>query len=216
MAGEWLFGSDAKFVIVKNAIPINDFIFDKAMRQKIRDEYDWSDKIVLGHVGRFDYQKNQEFLIELLQRLLKKKSTYRLVFVGGGDDMEHIKALAEQKGVQKQCYFMGSRPDVNKFYNAFDIFLLPSRFEGLGIVAIEAQVNGLPSVVSLGVPEEAVLCKNVLRLSLEKICEWEKAVLEIDLKRKKENPAEVEKAGYSIQKEVAWLEEFYLSRGSIK
>ena len=216
MAGEWLFGSDAKFVIVKNAIPINDFIFDKAMRQKIRDEYDWSDKIVLGHVGRFDYQKNQEFLIELLQRLLKKKSKYRLVFVGGGDDMEHIKALAEQKGVQKQCYFMGSRPDVNKFYNAFDIFLLPSRFEGLGIVAIEAQVNGLPSVVSLGVPEEAVLCKNVLRLSLEKICEWEKAVLEIDLKRKKENPAEVEKAGYSIQKEVAWLEEFYLSRGSIK
>ena len=94
--------------------------------------------------------------------------------------------------------------------------MLPSRFEGLGIVAIEAQVNGLPSVVSLGVPEEAVLCKNVLRLSLEKICEWEKAVLEIDLKRKKENPAEVEKAGYSIQKEVAWLEEFYLSRGSIK
>lgn len=215
IAGEWLFGSDAKFVIVKNAIQIDEFVFDNTIRQKIREEYGWNDKIILGHVGRFDYQKNQEFLVELLQRLLGENSEYRLVFVGGGD-MENIKALAQQKGILEQCYFMGSRSDVNKFYNAFDIFLLPSRFEGLGIVAIEAQVNGLPSVVSLGVPEEAVLCMNVLRLDLAKIQKWEKAVLEIDLKRKKENVATVEKAGYSIREEVAWLEKFYLSRGSAK
>lgn len=216
MAGEWLFGSDAKFFIVKNAIPINKFTFDTGTRQKIRSELGWNNKIVLGHVGRFDYQKNQEFLIELLQRLLKTNSAYRLAFIGGGDDMENIKALAEQKGVQEQCYFMGSRSDVNRFYNAFDMFLLPSRFEGLGIVAIEAQVNGLPSVVSLGVPEEAVLCDNVLRLDLKNVQAWEKGILESDLERKKENARIVEKAGYSIKKEAVWLEEFYLSRGSVK
>lgn len=213
MAGEWLFGRDAKFFVVKNALPINKFKFDYSMRREIRNEHGWNDKIILGHVGRFDYQKNQEFLIELLQRLLNASSDYRLVFIGAGDDMENIKVLAEQKGVLEKCYFMGSRSDVNNYYNAFDIFLLPSRFEGLGIVAIEAQVNGLPSVVSNGVPEEAVLCENVIRLDLAKIQEWEKTVLNINLERNEANAIAVERAGYSIEKEAAWIEDFYISRG---
>lgn len=216
MAGEWLFGSNSKFVIIKNAIQIDKFKFDIKTRNEIRDKYGWKDKIVLGHVGRFDYQKNQEFLIELLQKLKAINSMYCLAFIGDGTEMQNIRTLAEQKGVQQQCYFMGSRADANEFYNAFDIFLLPSRFEGLGIVAVEAQVNGLSSIVSGGVPEEAILCPNVIRINLEDTEEWKKSVLSCKLVRKEENAKVVEEAGYSIEKAATLLENFYLLRGNTK
>ena len=213
MAGEWLFGTNSKFNIVKNAIDINKFQFNADMRNEIRKQLGFTNEIVIGHVGRFDYQKNQEFLVELLEKLIAKNPSYRLVFVGSGDDVETIKELANSKQVIKYCRFLGSRADVNRIYNAFDIFALPSRFEGLGIVAIEAQVNGLPCILSSEVPEETAICNNILRLDLRDMDAWEKAINSISVQRHIENLEAVKQAGYSIEREVRWLEEFYLHKG---
>ena len=162
-AGEWLFGRDAEFKVLYNAIELERFAFDAHVRLCLREQLGIpSDAFVVGNVGRLTFQKNQAFLVDEFARM-KGAGDSRLLLVGEGPDMEMLAEKSRALGVADRVHMLGRRQDVDRLYSAMDAFCLPSNYEGLGIVAIEAQVSGVPTLVSTEVPEEAVL-SNVVRV----------------------------------------------------
>lgn len=166
-AGRWLFGENA-FQVIPNAIECDRFRFSEKLRKRMRKEIGFCDEnIVIGHVGRFDTQKNQGFLIDVFEKLYQKNPNVRLMLIGDGWMKKSIEVSVREKKLQDVVSFMGSQKDVNNYYNAMDLFVLPSLFEGLGIVLLEAQINGLPAFASDVVPEEVVISDNVKFLPLD-------------------------------------------------
>lgn len=161
-SARWLFGDQTvdqgKVKIIRNAIELDRFAFDEEARTRLRKEIEASDDIrVIGQVGRFSAQKNQLFSLDVLAELVKKNPRVLLVFLGVGDDMDKVKAKAHDLGLSDHVRFLGMRSNVNEWYSAFDVLLFPSLYEGLPLTAVEAQVSGLPLVVSDKVPKEADL-----------------------------------------------------------
>ncbi len=177
-----------EYRVIKNAFEIEKFAHDYQVRKQIRAGFNIDEKcVVIGHVGRFQYQKNQKFLIEIYNEYYKINPNSRLLLVGQGEDFDKIKELVRTKKLDKNVIFTGARNDVEKLVQAMDIFVLPSRFEGLGIVLIEAQTAGLPCVTSKDVvPLDANVTGNVEFVGLNQdISDWIKAIekqnkLEID------------------------------------
>lgn len=211
-AGKWLFGNDSEFRILNNAIEVDRFTFEVEKRENIRKQFGWEDKFVIGHVGRFDYQKNQEFLITILPEILLKRPNIQMVFIGTGEDIGKIKALAKKTEVLNICTFLENRADVADLYNAFDIFVLPSRFEGLAVVAIEAQTNGLTCLFSDNITEEVVICDNVHMLSLNHRKKWIDFLVHYQGERNINNINKIKEAGYSIQEKAKELELYYVEK----
>ena len=143
------------------------FQFDSAVRKNARHELSLDGKYVLGHVGRLCYQKNQEFLLDVFARVVKQRPDTILLLVGEGEDRPILEEKAQRLGVADKVCFYGFCADVSKLYQAMDIFVFPSRFEGLGIAAVEAQAVGLPVVCSMDVPNEARITDHVTALKLE-------------------------------------------------
>ena len=207
--------NETRFVL-KNAIDSEKFSFSNEKRALWRKNLGASDStFVLGNVARFTYQKNHEHLLRVFAEVLKDKEDGLLILVGVGSKEQETKELARKLGVENKVLFMGSRGDVNDIVNAFDIFVMPSRYEGLGIVLIEAQANGLPCVISADViPDEAdVQAGLVTRVSLQQtVREWAEACIKCCKRMEPESAkAAVEKAGYDIKKVAKWLEDFYIS-----
>lgn len=179
-AGKWLFGRDANFTVIPNAIELEKFHFDPVIRQETRKELGVADDMFLiGHVGRFMPQKNQAFLVDVLAELLKQEPNTMLAFVGDGPDRSDVQQHAQELGISDHILFLGQRTDVNHLYQAFDVFCLPSRYEGLGMVAIEAQVAGCPCVLSDQVPHEADISEKTSFISLENRSSWTLTLLNI-------------------------------------
>ncbi len=152
-AGKYLF-KDKPFQVLKNAIDSQNFIADVDTRNAIRKELGLKDKFVVGHVGRLHPQKNHDFLIDVFAEIKKEKPDAELILVGTGPLEEKVKSKVVEKGLSDCVHFLGNRKDMNRIYQAMDVFVFPSFFEGLGIVAIEAQAAGVPIVCSEGLPPE--------------------------------------------------------------
>lgn len=140
--------------IVRNAIPLKRFAFDPAARERVRRELALQNRFALCQAGRFDYQKNQEFLMDLLPELVRRRPETVLVFAGDGPGREQLAERAASAGLAEHVRFPGFYQDIPALFSGCDGFALPSRFEGLGIVLIEAQKNGLPCVASDPVPRD--------------------------------------------------------------
>ena len=154
-AGEWLFGEGSSFDLVFNAIDLSDFSFNPTVRSEVRAELGFDEShLLIGHVGRFAAQKNHSFLIEAFSKFCLSNDNAILLLIGLGPDMDSVKKLASELGILDRVIFLGQRCDISRFYNAFDIFVLPSLYEGLGLVAIEAQAAGLPCILSDTVTRE--------------------------------------------------------------
>ena len=209
-AGTWMFRRDYR--IVKNAIDLEKFRFQKNERNKVRQELRISEsQIVIGQVGRLESAKNALFSVKILKELLQYGKNMLLLFVGTGSRKTEILHLAHELGVEKQIRFLGVRQDVNLLLNSFDLFLLPSFFEGLSISLIEAQANGLPSFCSTGIPREAIVAENVRQLSLKTgPKEWARQILHEPLVRS-DSIETLRSAGYDIQNEAMNLQRLYLS-----
>lgn len=213
-AGEFLFGKNfsrsPKKLIVRNGIECTDYIFDLEKRKRKRREFGIKDsEIVLGHIGRMAPQKNPLFLINILNELVKIDSNYRLMMVGNGPMESEIKKMVDSLGLKDKVYFAGVRSDVPELINAFDIFLFPSLYEGLGIVAVEAQANGLNCLVSDVIPREVDLT-GIRRLSLEAgPLEWAKEITHMSTTRCVDNYRKVVDAGYDIQSAANYLLDYY-------
>lgn len=214
-AGRWLFGDKeydtGNVYILNNAIDLDNFKYDEKMRKKKRKELNIDDEtVVIGHVGRFVEQKNHKFLIDIFNEFHKKNNNSILLLVGQGPLMEKIKEKVESLGLRYSVYFLGQREDVNELYQAFDVFLFPSLYEGLGMVLIEAQVSGLPCFASTEVPSIAKITDNVEFINLDEnsACWAEKIINLKEIIRDKNGKIT---DSYDIKKEAKRLEAKYLS-----
>lgn len=146
-----------RFKIINNAIEAEKYYRNDEIRHKIRRQLNITDDyIVVGHVGRFQYQKNHELVIDIFKQFYEKHCNSRLILVGQGVEEERIRHKVQELNLENAVIFMGARNDVNEIMQAMDIFVLPSRFEGLGIVLIEAQAAGLPCVTTKNVVPDIV------------------------------------------------------------
>lgn len=169
-AGKWVYLK--KFKVIPNAFDVNKFIFNKSTREMIRKDYNLSDEIVIGHTGRFNYIKNHEFIVEFVKKLIDNGHNIKCMFVGDGPDYNDIKNKVEGSKYNKNFIFVGETLDVYKYYNAMDLFVFPSKFEGLGISLLEAQLNGLPCIASVHVPRVAAITDNVEFLEINSTDCW--------------------------------------------
>ncbi len=154
-AGEWLFGKAAHFEVVYNAIDLDRFCFNAEARAQARADLGLvGNQFAIGHVGRFTAQKNHAFLIDVFAEVAKRRDDAVLLLVGTGEAGASVKALVDERGLTDRVKFLGQRSDVNRLYQAFDAFVLPSLYEGLCLVGVEAQVAGLPCLFSDAITRE--------------------------------------------------------------
>lgn len=165
-AGKALFGN-SHYEIIENGISINKFKFDNKVRQVVREKNGIKfDEIVIGHIGRFVPVKNHKFLVDIFNECLKVNENMKLLLVGDGEEKEKISSYVKDLNIEKKVIFIGSVPDSSIYYNAMDVFVFPSLFEGLPYALVEAQVNGLNIITSDRVSKDAKLIDNVTFLSL--------------------------------------------------
>ena len=215
LASEWLFGIDnvAKTIIMNNAIEPNKFSFDNQKAERMKNELGVAGKLVIGHVGRFNVQKNHVFLIKIFSEIKKKCNSAVLILVGQGDLEQNIVRKVENLGLQDSVVFLGLRTDVNEVMQAFDVFLFPSLYEGLPVTMIEAQASGLKNVVADTISKEADITGNVVFISLKETAQyWAEKVLKYKEGYSRRNMNdEIGRSGYDIKEKAKWLERFYLN-----
>ena len=169
-AGYWMFSERIRkgshYQIVHNAIHVPDYAYNPYVREQVREELGLHGKLVIGHIGKYCYAKNNFFLLDIMEELLKTKKNAVLLAVGEGEDWESVKEQAQQRGLSDSIMFLGIREDVPRLLQAMDFFVLPSRFEGQPIVAIEAQAAGLYTIVSDTITPEVVITTNCSQLSI--------------------------------------------------
>lgn len=213
-AGQWLFGENAmkRVRVVHNAVDIEKFSFQQSERDEIRRELGIENNFVIGHIGRFVFQKNHEFLIDFFAKVYKMRPNAVLLLIGDGPLEDSIKQKVHTLHLDESVRFLGIRHDVEKYYNAFDVFVLPSHYEGLPVVGVEAQTSGLPCVFSdaMTIDTKILDSTRMLRLSLSTE-DWAKCILAQDPPTDRKAAADVvRKRGFDISVEAAKLQEFYL------
>lgn len=214
-AGRWLFGNKTfdkgKVFILNNAIDLDKFKYDENVRKEMRKELNISDDtLVIGHIGRFVEQKNHRFLIDIFNELHKQNDNSILLLIGQGPLMEEIKQKVNSLNLTDSVKFLGQRNDVNKLYQAMDVFIFPSLYEGLGMVLIEAQASGLPCIASTEVPIIAKVLNNTEFIELEEpINIWISKINEIINCNRKIDLEIVRNLGYDIKIESKKLENEY-------
>ena len=213
-AGEWMFGGQS-FQILYNAINTAEYAYSEDIAKKIRRELGFeSNDIVIGHVGRFNSQKNHDFLIDIFEECVKLNSNVKLLLIGDGDGKQKIQEKVSKLEIQERVIFAGVRSDVSKLLQAMDIFVFPSLYEGLPVTMIEAQASGLPCVISDQVPKECIVtCGLVSSKSLNELpIQWAEHILQPMPKTRENHIKEIKKAGYDIVDAAERLETFYLQR----
>lgn len=211
-AGKWMFGT-SKFLIINNGINIREFTFSQQQRNVVRRENHLENTVVIGHVGRFNKQKNQAFIIKVFQEFLKLHPKSKLLFIGAGEDKPQIEDMVKQSSLENKVEFCGARNDVNKLYQAMDLFILPSFFEGLPVVLVEAQASSLPCLVSDSVTREVEVTDRIEFLSLkEDASVWANKLNELLVKfnNRKDEILAIRKHGYDIHDVSKKLEKLYI------
>lgn len=208
-AGEFLFkGKDV--TVIPNAIEVDRFLFNREMRKNKREELGLKDEFVLGHVGRLSYQKNHKFLIEIFSEVHKKNKNTVLLLIGVGEKEQEIKEQIRTLGLDNAVRFLGSRSDVNELYQAMDVFVMPSFFEGIPVTGVEAQFAELPCIFSTKVPKEVSFTDKCKFLTLEEsIDRWAEVILSINTNVRIENNMTVKNSWYNIKNAKSILVEYY-------
>ena len=165
-AGKHLFGN-CEFKVIPNAIDAEEFYYSDSIRKQKKKELSLNSEFVVGHVGRFTQQKNHKFLIETFDELLNIEPNSTLLLVGVGEKEEEVRKQIHKLGIDEKVRFLGNRSDVNELYQAMDVFVMPSFFEGIPVVGVEAQFADLPCVFSDKVPQEVQFNKKCEFLSLK-------------------------------------------------
>ena len=210
-AGDWMF-SGASYQIINNAIDAAAYTYDPAKRADVRQQLGLGDELVVGHVGRFNPQKNHPFLLEIFAALLKKEPNAVLLLVGGGEEMPKMQAKAQALVIAGRVRFLGVRSDVSELMQAMDVFVFPSLYEGLPVTMVEAQAAGLPCIISDKVPPECILTDGlvgIMPLSAAPDA-WVEKILEKRDTPRTDRRDEITARGFDITTEAVKLQEFYL------
>ena len=212
-AGIWLYGKKSNFEIVCNGINSLKYKYNNEIKERKKKELDiLEDKIVIGHIGTFREVKNHNFLIDIFFELHKKNKNYKLILVGDGDLKKKIKDKVDKLSLSKEVIFLGIRNDVNELLQIFDIFLLPSLYEGLPVSLVEAQATGLKCFISANITKEIDFGLDLIEfINLNKSAlEWAN-IIEENRNYKRESKLEfIQKKGYDIKKTSEELIKIYL------
>lgn len=199
-----------KVQIVKNGIDTARFVYNQDIRQKIRTDMNLDNKFVIGNIGRFMPQKNHTFMIDVFKEVKKQCNNAVLMLIGQGELENQIREKVKELDLEDSVLFLGQRKDVSDLYQAMDVFFLPSLYEGLGIVNIEAQTSGLICVTSDTIPEEANVTNTMIRISLNQpISVWVDALLKAVNNERIDNEEQVKKFGYDIKIVASNLADLY-------
>ena len=203
-AAEFMFGKNCakrgRAKIIKNAITVDDFIFDQERREKIRKEFNINKEFVVGHVGRFNNQKNHTFLIDIFDEIVKNHENSVLILVGKGELEKDIKDKIMSLGLNNKVIFTGVRSDIPDIMMAMDVYVFPSFFEGMPNTVIEAQATGLHCIISDTITKEAKITSLVEYLPLKNDSElWATKALEYVYQNGRRNMKDAfESEGYDI------------------
>lgn len=211
-AGRWMFGNKAfdsgRVFVLKNATDFSRFRPTYEKTEALKKKLGLKDKFVVGHIGRFTYAKNHNFLLDVFSKISAKRENAILLLVGDGELHQAIIDGIKEKGLDGKVVFAGQVSNPELYYSLADVIVIPSIFEGLSLATIESQIAGVPSVVSDAIPEEAVISNGVRRLKLTDRS-WADVAVEIaDMKvfldeRSRE---------YDIRYAVKKLENWYLKK----
>lgn len=215
-AGEWLFGKGMDFKVIPNAIDLDEFRFDQGRRANARAALSLADgQLAVGHIGRFSPQKNQSFLIRAFAEVVRARPDARLFLVGEGRQRCECEDLAASICPEGSVVFLGQRSDVADLYCAFDVFCLPSEFEGLGMVAVEAEATGCPCILSDAVPEDADPAGTAVFMSRGDADGWAKAIVAIEVGSHRDSLRSVFQ-NFDIAASSSRLVEWYAALGASK
>lgn len=217
-SARWMFGDRAvemgEVTIFNNAVDVERFRFDKTARADIRRELDLGDSFVLLHVGRFVKTKNHAFILEVFRELLSVSPDSYLVFVGDGELADETKNKAEELGVLPRVRFCGIVPDAERYYSAADAFILPSFYEGLPVVAVEAQASGLDLYLSDNVTSECAVTDRVSFLSLSQSAEeWARAIAKSGAHDRLKDNEVMKNSHFNIKISAGDMRDYYLRIG---
>ena len=204
LAAEYMFGkrqqSRKPAVIIPNAIRADRYYFNENTRTEYRGKLGLDDRFVICHVGRMTEQKNPFRLIDIFGELYRLEPKAELLYIGTGELEEQVKAYIKDQPCADRIRLLGVRQDVSELMQASDVFLLPSLYEGLPIVAIEAQASGLPVVLSSNITSETDITGDLCFLDLEKSSrEWAEAILKYKNFSREDSREAVRKAGYDLE-----------------
>lgn len=223
LAGRWLFGNKTydkgKVYLLNNAIDLDKFKYDEKIRKEKRKELNIKDDtLVIGHIGRFMEQKNHRFLIDIFNEIHKQNKNSILLLAGQGPLMEEMKEKVNSLNLNNSVKFLGQRKDANELYQAMDIFCLPSLYEGLPVVGVEAQAAGLLCILSDDMTKETKVLDSTTFMSLNnKDKEWADKIIELSKAyERKDTKKEISKNGFNIKDEAVKLENKYIELYKIK
>ena len=213
-SGYTLFGKSVQrkpWYVINNAFTVEDFKFDQIKREQIREKMHWTNKYIIGHIGRFSPQKNHELIIRSFNKVSKTYKGARLVLIGDGAEKVKVKKLIGKLGLEEKVDFLGIRNDVSDLLQGMDLFVFPSRFEGLGIAAVEAQISGVPCLVSDRLPQEAIISNcQILSIDHDAVNYWCKAMVKTRSTPRILNGVELAKKGnFDITEEADKIKKIY-------
>ncbi len=215
LAGNWMYGKEkmknGDITIIRNAIDLEAYAFSKGIRAKYRQELGIAtDDFVIGHVGRFMFQKNHTFLVEIFREVKSIQHNAVLLLIGDGELRGKIEKQVQEYGLTDSVKFLGLRNDVQGLYNAMDVFVLPSWYEGLPVVSVEAQANGLRSIFSTNVTAESGLTRSSEFICLEDgVNVWSEKILQNNSYRNPNAKEEMKQAGFDIKAQARNLIDWY-------
>ena len=209
-----VFDGRYKVHILNNAIDVEKFRYNKKLRENVRNEYSCNDKVIIGNVARFDANKNQVFLIDVLRCALERRKDIELWLIGDGKRKKELIELSEGMGLKENIRFFGVREDVNELLQAMDVFVFPSIKEGLPVACIEAQASGVPCVFSDGFdPLTVIVPENCKIVSLSESPQvWADTIVKMSTRTRSDKTSQIRKKGYDIKQTAQRMQKYYLSK----
>lgn len=216
-AGIWMFRKSGikseKHILLQNGLDSFDYLFNAKTRKNIRTQLEIGDRFIIGNVGRFEKQKNHKLIIDIFEKIHQLDSQASLLLIGQGSLKVQVQTLVREKNLEDVVIFCDYKKNVSDYYSAMDLFLFPSKHEGMGLVAVEAQLAGLPVVASDNVPKEVKISESFFRLSLsDNLDTWVNKIMELkQLGRCTFSKEMFERSGYEINQSVVKLKKIYES-----
>ncbi len=209
--GKKVVGDKTKSCVLNNGIDVKKYIYSEQIRNEVKHEFGLDEStFVIGTVGRFTEAKNTFFIVDILARLKEKEPGFRFIWAGAGELKEQTEKYIAEKGLQENILLLGVRDDIPRILRALNVFILPSKFEGLPVIGVETQAAGVPMLCSDKVSPEVNMSKCVTFLSIDSTEPWVEGILkEKDFRRIEDAASNVIDAGYDIQTTSKWLTEFY-------
>lgn len=210
LAGDYLF-TKRKYTVINNAVDLEKYKFNLQLRNQIRKEYSTDNKLIVLTVGRFTKQKNPFFIVDIISAIKKRMIDFEFWWFGNGVLEEEVRKYAKECGVDDCINFFGANDKVSEFYSAADVFILPSLFEGLPVVGIEAQISGIPCVFSNKITKEVQISNLCEFIPIDAPDFWADKIIEISKMNRIANLGSLKKESYDIERQHTILIEEYKS-----